>query len=364
MRPLLVSQYVLGGAALLVGCADSRASAPGADRGDAIAVGTAREAIIGGTLSTASQDATVMLTDHGDFACTGTLIAPNLVLTARHCVSQLDDGTGQCGQVKNDEAAANFGVVLGVDAPTGEPVAKGTKLYTVPGIDMCGTDIALLQVDRDIPSAVLAKVRFAPVTKGETMVAVGYGADSDDQQGSQPPQRLQRTGVTVQELGPLQSHYTTKTGKTLDVELDQNEFQTGESTCFGDSGGPLFDQQGQVVGVTSRGIDDACVDRPTVWTGVASYQKLITDAATAAGHPLSASNAPTTTPASTAASTSSAGEEDSTSAPKKKASAAVPTTTASCSASGATGRGPSELGFGLAVMGFVLAQSRRRRRPR
>jgi V8-like Glu-specific endopeptidase len=358
MRSLLVSLYVVGGAAILVGCADSRASE------DAVSIGKTREAIIGGTVSTSAQDATVMITDQGEFSCTGTLIAPNLVLTARHCVSQLNENAGQCGQVTSDEPASNFGVVVGVNAPSGRSVATGTKLYTMPGADMCGTDIALLQVDRDIPNAVIATVRFSAVTQGETMVAVGYGASSDDQQADQPPQRLQRTGVTVQELGPQTSHYTTKAGKSLEVDLAQNEFQTTESTCFGDSGGPLFDAQGQVVGVTSRGVDSLCVDRPTVWTGVAGYEQLISGAATSAGHPLPApTQASTTTPASTAAGTTSSGDDDdSSTTKKKKASTPAPPATMGCSSNGATGRGRSGFGLGLAMIGLVLAERRRRRR--
>src|SRR5689334_5599575 len=57
--------------------------------------------IVGGTPSTSAQDATVMLTENGEFACTATLIAPNLILTARHCVATLDESS-DCGVVQND----------------------------------------------------------------------------------------------------------------------------------------------------------------------------------------------------------------------------------------------------------------------
>src|SRR5215207_6280492 len=44
-------------------------------------------AIVGGTTSTTEQDGAVLISEDGIRSCTGTLIAPNLVLTARHCVS-------------------------------------------------------------------------------------------------------------------------------------------------------------------------------------------------------------------------------------------------------------------------------------
>ena len=64
--------------------------------------------VVGGRLrgrnlaSPASQDATVMLLTNGGFACTATLVAPNLVITARHCVASDLDETNPCGPVRAD----------------------------------------------------------------------------------------------------------------------------------------------------------------------------------------------------------------------------------------------------------------------
>jgi hypothetical protein len=83
---------------------------------DAKAVGQTSSAIVNGTPSTASQDSTVLIavgTD-GQF-CTGALIAPNLVITARHCVQGTDENT-ECGSYTTRIDPTTLGISLGVSA--------------------------------------------------------------------------------------------------------------------------------------------------------------------------------------------------------------------------------------------------------
>jgi secreted trypsin-like serine protease len=287
MRSLLA----VSGLVLLAACAAPPAS--GESRESVEKTDQARQPIVGGSPSTTAQDATVMLSDNGQFSCTGTLIAPNLVLTARHCIATLNEEQGNCGTVISDGQPSAQGVSIGVNATAAARVARGTKFYVPASKDMCGTDIALIQLDKDIPNARIAKVRFTPLTVGETTTAVGYG---DNGNGADTPGRYQRTGVKIEGIGPQSGSYRTKTGQTLTYTIPSGDFSTSESTCFGDSGGPLFDAQGRIVGVTSRGIDDSCLDRPSIFTGLIVNQKLIEDAAKSAGHPLDAANTPPSDP--------------------------------------------------------------------
>lgn len=271
LRPVLLLSFLVLAACAADPAANQRAFAT-------------KQAIVGGATSTTAQDAAIMIVTNGQYGCTGTLIAPNLVLTARHCVAGEIDDTTPCGPVKNDLPASAFGVALAVNADESKKVARGTKIFVPPTKNLCGFDVALIQLDAEIPEAKVARVRFEKLAVGETAVAVGYGAATPD--GPPSASRRQRQ-TSVQAVGPAAKSWPSKSGPTIAYEVPAGDVATGESTCFGDSGGPLFDEAGNVVGVTSRGIDGECVDRPSVYASVAAHAKMIEDAATAAGHPLS-----------------------------------------------------------------------------
>ena len=326
--------------------------------------------IIGGTPSTAAQDATVFI-NLADGFCTGSLIAPNLVLTARHCVTEMA-GNDDCQHFTTDNDPATIGIALGVDASafdTPTIVAHGTKLYVETNPSGCSYDIALIKLDQDIPNAAIAKVRFTQATTADVGTAIGYG-DGDDK-GNMTNGRYQRGGIAVTAIGPdTTATYTTAKGKTLNVDVSPGELMTGESTCFGDSGGPLLDAAGLIIGVTSRGVDDFCVDRPTIWSDVFSHLTLIEAAATDAGHPLTpqsttpdagtTEDAGTSSSSSSSSSSGSLGDTDAGNT-TDHASDDTTTTTSGCSAAPSTSRAGGKRIL-AAIMGVALAIVARRRR--
>ena len=323
--------------------------------------------IVNGVPSTAAQDATVLVA-MGQGSCTGTLIAPNLVLTARHCVSNLDEND-PCGRAISNMAPSTFGIAVGVRANARAPVARGKRLFVPTNASLCGHDVALIQLDRVVPNAKVAKVRFTPLAVNETTTAVGYG---DSGRGQLTPGRYQRAGVKVLAVGPARATFRTRTGQNIPYDVPAGDVATGESTCFGDSGGPLFDAKGEVAAVTSRGIDGSCIDRPSIFASVLAEAALIKDAAKTAGYPLEEAAPPpkpATPPAAeeedeeaappTTKTTDADEEEEEDDAPvaKKKKRTVIPQADGGCSTSGRT---PSSFFPILLALLAVVRLSRRR----
>ncbi len=240
----------LGG---LVACASGSGS-PGEHLGET------DESIIKGKASTAAQDAVVLIfiyDPNSGFAasCTGTLLTSKLVLTARHCVSDTDE-TAICavngtpisgGTVRSNRAVAQFNIYTGVKSPDFNsgmlPVAAAgaAKIVTDGSKNLCNHDVALIELDKEIPSATIMPIRLdSAVTKGEAVTSIGWGVTATTQM---PTTRQQRSGVIVQAVGPVDGQ----------LVVSPNEFQVGESICSGDSGGPAVAASGALVGVVSRG---------------------------------------------------------------------------------------------------------------
>ncbi len=258
--------------------------------------GTTKQAVIKGKPSDASQDAVVLIVyydpAHRGFGqCTGTLLAPRLVLTARHCVSDTDryaactvDGEPiAAGKIFSDNKADKMYIFTGKDRPQFgyreevKPAGVGVKLLHDGAKNLCNHDIALIVLKEPINDVPIAPIRLdEDVVKGEKITAVGWGVTDKT---PQPDVRQQRKGIKINAVGPAKNEIPS---------VPSNEFQVGESICSGDSGGPgIAEETGAVVGVVSRGGNPEggdpnsqnpaanCIDGHNLYTKIAPFKDMI-----------------------------------------------------------------------------------------
>lgn len=257
----------LVGGSLLAVCLSSFVGCGGGDPGGPL--GQQGSPIIHGEPSPESENAAVavVLTSGGGLAgsCSGVIVAPTIVLTARHCVSKTAEGGLACtkegtslggGGVLSDHPPNDLAILVGPKASFSFS-ARGKKVIHDGAKNLCNHDFAIILLDKPITGTPIAPIRLNnPPTKGDLVTAVGWG--TSDSPGIA---RRHRTDIPITAVGPA-SYRSSGVGPA--------EFAIGEGICSGDSGGPAFDQKtGAVVGLVSRGGNgnpspssavDSCID--------------------------------------------------------------------------------------------------------
>lgn len=96
-------------------------------------------------------------------SCTGSLVAPNLVLTARHCVEGIPTTAGDLSKLCVDEASnhfdsappdiSNLRVTTSPSGRAGTPVWRKAKAVHLPaGVNACADDVALIELGENVPA--------------------------------------------------------------------------------------------------------------------------------------------------------------------------------------------------------------------
>ena len=209
----------------------------------------------GGADTTSANVVALKIGDGATFLlCSGALVAPNVVLTARHCVAQKLSDTVACDEdghsMQGPQVGANvlpstLHVFVGATPNLyGAPVANGRALFAPTGDTLCNADLAFVVLDHAITGIDPMPIRLDGAARvGEPVHVVGYG---NNDRGMATGVRLRTAPLAVRAVGRGLSRNQTP--------LATHEFELGRSACDGDSGGPAIGEgTGAVVGVVSRG---------------------------------------------------------------------------------------------------------------
>ncbi|MEO8182162.1 MAG: trypsin-like serine protease [Deltaproteobacteria bacterium] len=302
--------------------------------------------------------------------CTATLLAPNLVATARHCIAPSSAEVVRCSEdrasfsppyspnsfwVNHSRTLSGPLQSFGLLPLTGgsDEFVPVSDVFVPDTDDVCGGDLALLLLSTELDAdeaAPLAPRLDEPVERGDSYTAVGFGDTLEE--GGQGTRRS-RTGLEV--------NCTPEDCDALG-SIEPTEFQGGEGVCSGDSGGPALDAEGRVVGIASR--SEGCTR--SVYSTLSSWRDFIREVAARAartgGYPAPEwlveapprPEPPEPEPAAVAAPEESVTPEPSPTPPEEEASGAATDVTRPLAASQAGG------GSGCSVTGSSLA---RRRQP-
>ncbi len=233
-------------------------------------VGRPRNAIVGGSPAPAGSFpwmALIVYNGTPSFACSGTLISTNVVLTAGHCV--IDETTGIA------YSPSGYQVVIGtVDrtATSAGQVTGVSRAMVYPGFNRSTMDgdagLLVLATPTNLPPIRLATSADAGLIQpGIEGVITGWG---EIQYGAgQLPSSLQWGTTVVQSTAYCQQFAGSFDDSKL-CAIDPPSFSA--STCFGDSGGPLiaFENAGEPVeiGITSTGPANCGTTVPDLFTRV------------------------------------------------------------------------------------------------
>jgi secreted trypsin-like serine protease len=213
--------------------------------------------IVGGSLTTTPQPWVAALLQNGQQGCGGSLIAPQWVVTAAHCVS----GGANPTQVRVGSLyRSSGGQVISISQKIIHPSYSSSNING-------GNDIALLKLASPVSGITPIGIAASAPAANTAVRLYGWGQTTPQSGGDRGSEQLKQLDTQVIASSNCANY------RTGDLCLRGT---TSATACYGDSGGPAL-VGGALVGATSRagGNNSTCGTTNVLYTSVVYFRNWI-----------------------------------------------------------------------------------------
>lgn len=218
--------------------------------------------VSGSTTNISRAKFTVNLRVNGKFICGGSLVTPQIVITAAHCVKNI--------------SPARITVVGGVTYLSESGVRRSVEKIITPkeyNPRTYHSDIAVLKLSGNMSGNNIATIELCKSNwkLGDSIDVYGWGAMSEN--NNRESNQLRTVRVPLVTRKKCSDMYKVDGSRITQTMFCAGDLK-GKDACFGDSGGPAVFQN-QLCGVVSWGVGCARTNFPGVYTSVKTVRNFI-----------------------------------------------------------------------------------------